>query len=288
MTLEEKKELEHLRKEILKVRDPDKHRDGHENDSEEEEEDKNAKEVDEELAKKAQKRKIRSGVSAEVYGNYNKKGNFKPKVVKKNESQMTRIKSSIINSVIFQNLEANEIEIVINAMEESNFIPGQTVIMQGEAGDCLYIVESGDLECYRKIDNKDKLLKTYGPGDSFGELALLYNAPRAATVKTKTKSILWKLDRETFNYIVKDASMKKREKYEKFLKSVEILSTVEGYELQQICDALRTCSFKGGDYVIREGEMGDVFYIIEEGNAVALKTIEPGMNILIKENPRKR
>jgi cAMP-dependent protein kinase regulator len=84
------------------------------------------------------------------------------------------------------------------------------------------------------------------------------------------------LDRETFNHIVKDAAQKKRERYESFLKSVEILSTVEPYELTQISDALKAGTFQEGDYVIREGEMGDVFYIIEEGEAYATKTMEPG------------
>jgi len=46
-------------------------------------------------------------------------------------------------------------------------------------------------------------LKTYKPGEAFGELALLYNAPRAATIKAKTESILFSLDRECFNHIVK-------------------------------------------------------------------------------------
>ena len=68
----------------------------------------------------------------------------------------------------------------------------------------------------------------------------------------------------------------KREKYEKFLKSIEILSNVEPFELTQICDELRSSSFKSGDFVINEGELGDVFYIIEEGRASALKTVEPG------------
>jgi len=53
-------------------------------------------------------------------------------------------------------------------------------------------------------------LKVYGAGDAFGELALLYNAPRAATVTAKTKSILFSLDRECFNHIVKDAAVRKR------------------------------------------------------------------------------
>jgi len=81
---------------------------------------------------------------------------------------------------------------------------------------------------------------------------LLYNAPRAATVKAKTNVILWSLDRECFNIIVKESSMKKRESYEKFLKSVDILSTVDNYELTQICDALKVCNFNEGEYVLKE------------------------------------
>lgn len=51
------------------------------------------------------------------------------------------------------------------------------------------------------------MLKEYGPGEAFGELALLYNTPRAATITAKTNCVLWSLDRETFNYVIKDATM---------------------------------------------------------------------------------
>jgi cAMP-dependent protein kinase regulator len=87
--------------------------------------------------------------------------------------------------------------------------PNEFVIKQGEQGDCIYVVEQGELECYKKYKEKDhpKLVKTYFAGDSFGELALFYNAPRSATIKTRTNCILWSLDRETFNNIVKQASM---------------------------------------------------------------------------------
>ena len=87
---------------------------------------------------------------------------------------------------------------------------------------------------------------------------------------------MWKLDRETFNHIVKEAAQKKRNNFIDFLNSVEILSTIDEYEKLQISDALKVAYFNQGDHVIREGEMGDVFYIIEEGEAVASKTIEPG------------
>lgn len=95
-------------------------------------------------------------------------------------------------------------------------------------------------------------MKEYSSGDVFGELALLYNALRAASVVAKNKCILWSLDRNTFNNVVRDASVKKRKKYETFLKSVEILSTLDPYELSLLSDHVSECFYREGDYVIKE------------------------------------
>jgi len=105
----------------------------------------------------------------------------------------------------------------------------------------LYLVDSGELDCYRKFekDGEDKYLKTYHPGEAFGELALLYNAPRAATIKSKGTSIAFALDRECFNHIVKDSSIKRRERYEETLKKVDLLSHMDPYERTHLCDGLK-------------------------------------------------
>ena len=127
------------------------------------------------------------------------------------------------------------------------------VIKQGADGDNLYVVDSGQLDCFKTFKKGEdaKFLKTYQPGESFGELALLYNAPRAATIKAKTDSVLFELDRECFNHIVKEAAMKKREKYDNFLQSVEIFSTMDPYERGQIADALKPVKFVKVDYVVK-------------------------------------
>lgn len=113
-------------------------------------------------------------------------------------------------------VESNELDIILNAMEEYKAKEDQVVIKEGDPGNCLYVVDSGKLICTKqfvyfteiqKNESKPKLLKEYHPGEAFGELALLYNTPRAATITAKSSCILWKLDRETFNYVIKGAAM---------------------------------------------------------------------------------
>ena len=72
----------------------------------------------------------------------------------------------------------------------------------------MYVLESGSLLCTKLFpgESEPKSLKTYVPGEGFGELALLYNAPRAATITAISESVCWRLDRDTFNHIVKDAA----------------------------------------------------------------------------------
>jgi len=88
---------------------------------------------------------------------------------------------------MFSVLDDRERDIVIGAMEERRFKTGDWVIKQGEEGDVLYVIDEGRLDCFKKFskDAADTYLKTYQPGEAFGELALLYNAPRAASIQAK-------------------------------------------------------------------------------------------------------
>jgi len=116
-------------------------------------------------------------------------------------------------------LNEKEYQIVVDAIEEVKGGEGEPIIKEGDDGDCMYVLESGTLDCTKVFSGNTEptFLKTYQPGEGFGELALLYNAPRAATITSKSDYVCWKLDRDTFNNIVKDAAAKKREKYDAFL-----------------------------------------------------------------------
>jgi cAMP-dependent protein kinase regulator len=84
---------------------------------------------------------------------------------------------------------------------------------------------------------------------------------------------MWCLDRDTFNHIVKDSSRRRREKYEHFLTQVKILEKMEPYERSILSDAFVEESFKAGDFIIKVGEEGNKFYLIEEGELVATKAL---------------
>jgi len=220
----------------------------------------------------------RTSVSAEAYGIYLKKSDFEARVIEKSDEAKSKIKERLLESFMFSHLDEKDLKIVIDAVEEKTYEPGQDVIVQGDDGAELFIVGEGTLECFRvmKKGEDPTKLREYEHGDSFGELALLYNAPRAATITAKTNSTLYSLDRETFNFIVKDSAVKKREKYEQSLKNVKVLESISLYERSQIADAIIEEKFEPEQSVIKQGEIGDVFYMISEGEAAAFKVFEEG------------
>ena len=72
------------------------------------------------------------------------------------------------------------------------------------------------------------------------------------------------------------AFRKKRERYDAFLQTVEILKTMDPYERSKLGDALKEERFAANDFVIKEGQAGDRFFIIQEGTAIATKVLQEG------------
>jgi len=241
-------------------------------DAEEEEEEDDADDEPPPDFEKPQGNRARQSVSAEAYGEWNAKKAFVPPVIAKSDEQKDRLKSCLVKSFMFSNLEEHDLGIVIGAMTEVNMTAGSRAINQGEDGDFLFVIESGKFECLiKQSDGTEKCVKTCEGGDVFGELALLYNCPRAASVEAKDSGVLWKLDRDTFNHIVKEAAQKKRQRYDTFLAKVPLLASMDAYERSQLADALKVENFSDGAIIVTQGEVGQKFYILEEGQAVATK-----------------
>ncbi|CAJ1435836.1 unnamed protein product [Effrenium voratum] len=119
---------------------------------------------------------------------------------------------------MFSTLEATDRPPGTFGTSRLRFEASAKVINEGDNGDFLFVIEKGALNCLKSVGGEEKVVKTVNEGDVFGELALLYNCPRAASVVAKDECICWQLDRESFNHIVKDAAVARRNKYDEFLR----------------------------------------------------------------------
>jgi putative peptide zinc metalloprotease protein len=100
----------------------------------------------------------------------------------------------------FASLEPDELSQLLEHGEWINVAPGEVIVEQGEVSDAFYAIGSGQVDV---LDNR-KVLNTLGPGAYFGEIGLLLDVPRTATVRARTPARLYRLDREGFNRVVRD------------------------------------------------------------------------------------
>jgi len=184
---------------------------------------------------------------------------FKPEVVR------NRLKQIVKEIFIFKSCSGDQLEKLINAMYERKVYAGETVIRQGEQGENFYVVDQGNFDVIFEVDDcKQNIGHVQSPG-SFGELALMYNCPRSASVIAKEDGVVWVLDRYTFRRILFKTTEKKRSHYEQLLENMPILSLLNAYERAVLADALETQVFDDGQCIIEEGDTAECMYFIEEG-----------------------
>lgn len=207
-------------------------------------------------------------VSAES-GAYVKEQDEPTRVVAKSDEQKARIKVAVKACVLFSETDVEDIDKIIDAMEEKKVQSREVVIFEGQEGDYFYVIESGNFTAMKA----GHPVFTYEGKGSFGELALMYNCPRAATVTADTDGVIWALDRMTFRKIIMTSNIKKRERFEKVLNSVTCLQSMGEAEKSLIADVVTCTTYAKDDRVFEVGDaLGDEgkFYIIEQGEVKVL------------------
>ena len=106
------------------------------------------------LQQRNSKKRSRMGISEEVFGCFNKKSRFEPKKIEKSEESRILILSLIRNCILFQSTSNADEELIINAMGERECCLDESIIEEGQDGDELYIVGSGEYDCFKNINGK--------------------------------------------------------------------------------------------------------------------------------------
>lgn len=184
----------------------------------------------------------------------------------KSPEQRARLSQAVTGILLFKSLDDAQLGRVVDAMFERRVTPNEVVIRQGDDGDNFYVIDRGRFGVLVGQGGHEKRVHQFENVGSFGELALLYNMPRSASIVAETEGVLWAMDRASFRRIVQRAAFKKRKLYEQLLKEVPMLDTLDEYERMNIADALISRSFQDGHAIIKQGDEADGMYFIEEGS----------------------
>ncbi|KAF9802374.1 hypothetical protein SFRURICE_009056 [Spodoptera frugiperda] len=187
---------------------------------------------------------------------------------KKDEKSAEQIKKAVMANDFLRNLmDEGRLAAVVEAMNPQEFPAGSLIIREGESGSHLFVSASGQFEALKG----GQVVKTFGPGEAFGELAILYKAKRFASIRCLTEAKVWMLERRVFQKIMVRSGRQEQEDNLRFLSSVPLLQGIHPIELGKISEFLRREFFAAGTPVVRQGERGDKFYIIRGGTVAVTK-----------------
>merc|ERR1719464_278527 len=180
---------------------------------------------------------------------------------KKSPASCDLIRSAIMDNDFMKNLETSQIKEIVDVMYPMEYAKGSLIIKEGDIGSIVYVMEEGKVE----VSREGKFLSVMSAGKLFGELAILYNCQRTATIKAATDCKLWAIERQCFQTIMMRTGLIKQTEYTAFLKSVPTFVNLPEETLIKIADVLEEYSYKEGEYIIRQGAIGDTFFIVSKG-----------------------
>ncbi len=151
-------------------------------------------------------------------------------VVEKSANIRELLMGVVTTNILFSSYASEEHNAIVDAFECKNVTAEVFVIRQGESGDHFYVVQNGTLEIFvkGKDGEQTRVGSTLGPGSCFGELALMYNTPRAASIKSSSDCVLWEIDRTCYRGILVYYKFLRNKQYIEFLRNVEIMDNKLG------------------------------------------------------------
>lgn len=185
----------------------------------------------------------------------------------KTNSDIDLIRKCLGKHFLLGQLMEAQIKEMINGMKLFTMEAEKNIFLERQSGSLFFIIASGMVE----VSISGEKVNTLEQGMSFGEGALLQNVPRAATINTITDCTLWGLDREMFRKVVAELNAANFEENMKIVENTSIFAELTYDQKEALVESMSIISFEPGCNVTKEGDSGDLMYIIKEGNAVCTK-----------------
>ena len=185
-------------------------------------------------------------------------------IVQKNmeDSETKKLEEVLKRHFFFGNLSIEEIDMVIKNMFYAETGKESYVFKQLDSGTCFFVISQGSVDVI--IDGQTK--KTLNQYDYFGELALMYNAPRSAAIYAKEKCSFWVINKRAFTKVYSEIVTKVSKENQKFLETVDLFSHLTEQQKMNITGHMISQKFVDGEMLVNKGDQADSYFIIKEGS----------------------
>ena len=181
---------------------------------------------------------------------------------------------------LFVTVSDEELDNIANHLKLERYPAGEAIIREGEIGDKFFILERGKATVWRLDENQvEQKIDEKGPGQYFGEVALVSSAPRNATVRAETPVSTLTLDYSDFNLCVRQyinlaSQVDEHVKYSWLLRGMPIFDELTAEKLDQLATSLQPEPLEAGVVLFTEGDQADKFYIVESGEVVISRMVD--------------
>mmetsp|Transcript_12055 Transcript_12055/g.28578 ORF Transcript_12055/g.28578 Transcript_12055/m.28578 type:complete len:743 (-) Transcript_12055:339-2567(-) len=238
-----------------------------------------------EKAEEIEKLKQNAVLSEEDIIKLNKEVDLDALYTKKSVSEKARISDAIKASVMFRNITDEQRELIYGVMEPISVKKGDWIIKQGAVGDRFYIIDEGTFEVRILKEGEDddgtggNLVHLYEGSLSkhlhpiFGELALMYSAPRSASVIARTDGFLFGLHRSAFRQVLAQSQGTMKELSRKLAK-IPLFRNLSEEEVSKLAVSFEEIAFGRGEHIVEQGHVGDAMFVITSGTCERVKVLK--------------
>ena len=199
--------------------------------------------------------------------------------IQKTADVQSLIYDAIKPNALFEIFANEEIMQIIDVFKPETFKDGKVIIRQGDMGSEFYVVESGEL--IEQVEGGVSKARVYARGDAFGEVALVFGSPSAATITATTDVRVWILERNVYSSVISSIRREQYQEKQEFLRDCLVgdrpfFTIFDFHQIEDLAIATKVDNFEEGVVILREGEIVETFYIVRSGTIEMYKTNRAG------------
>lgn len=189
------------------------------------------------------------------------KENFVPLSKKIEEDEREQIRHRMQDHFIFSGLNDEQLNSIFEHLQYCMTMKDQMIFKQNDDGHYFFIIHKGEVEII--VDNVP--VRVMGPYESFGDFALLYNAPRSGSARCLIDTFMWTIERSLFRGLLNSLKTKEFNQNAELLKQVSVFNQLKDAQLIQLGKEMILERYRSGQVIVKQGEDALAFFLIKSG-----------------------